>query len=139
MSALNWGFREFKAGFFDREKVQDAVEAGRRKALSKFGSFVRQRAKSSIRKRKAISAPGMPPSSHEGSLRLIFFAYDKETQSEVIGPVKFKRGRAPDVLEHGGVSTVGGKTAIYQPRPFMKPAGDAEYPRFKSLIRSMVK
>lgn len=95
--------REFKKGFFDRKGIADKATAAGRKALSQFGAFVRRRAKSSIRKSKKSAPPGQPPKSHEGSLRrLIFFAYDSGRQSVVIGPVKFRRGEAPPLLEHGG-------------------------------------
>jgi len=98
-----------------------------RKVLSKFGAFVRRGAKSSIRNRKATSAPGSPPSSHVGTLkRLIFFAYDPGRKSVVIGPTPFNtsEGVAPPLLEYGGTTVIRrrGKvrTATYRPCPFMK-------------------
>jgi hypothetical protein len=140
----DWGIKEFKATFFDSEKIAKTMNAAERKALSKMGAFVRTRARSSIRKRKKISEPGTPPSSHEGSLkRLLFFAYDASTHSVVIGPVKFKRGEAPKLLEFGGVITrrtqSGPQTDNYLARPFMKPAGEAEAKNFPDLLRNMVR
>lgn len=55
-----------KGNFFDRKAVLAAVDKATLRVLSKFGAFVRRRAKSSIRKRKKASPPGQPPSSHSG-------------------------------------------------------------------------
>lgn len=106
---------KFKLDFFDSSRVLARVDRARRRVLSRFGAFVRTRARSSIRKRKKASAPGQPPSSHEGSLkRLLFFAYDASSRSVVVGPVPFQRGEAPELLEEGG-------TAIRRRR--VRPAG----------------
>jgi len=80
-------FRAAKQGFFDRAKVKNAVDAGTRRVLSRFGAFVRTRARTSIRKKKGTSPPGSPPHSHVGLLRkFILFAYDPQRKSVVIGP-----------------------------------------------------
>lgn len=130
--------------FFDRAAVRDAVDRGTRRALSKFGAFVRTRSRSSIRKRKKVSEVGKPPSSHRGDLRrLIYFAFDPARKSVVIGPTPFGKGEAPELLEYGGVVTRqtkdGPKTLYYRPRPFMGPAFKAELPKapqvFKNAIR----
>jgi len=55
--------------FFDRQAVISKVDAATRRVLSRFGAFVRQRAKSSIRKRRNPAPPGSPPSSHTGLLK----------------------------------------------------------------------
>lgn len=89
--------------FFDSKAVQSAVDRGTRKALSKFGAFVRTRAKSSIRKRKRVSLPGAPPSSHSGKLKkYVYFGYDARQKSVVVGPVAFSNSKAQSLLEHGG-------------------------------------
>lgn len=123
--------------FFDRKAVTDAIDRATKAALSKFGAFVRQRAKTSIRKRKAISAPGSPPSSHEGSLkRLIYFGYDAVRQSVVIGPVPKTGGaEAPALLEYGGT----GKRGTYAARPFMRPAFAAELHNAPEKFRVLIK
>lgn len=132
-------FDQIKTAFFDTPAVKDAIDAGTRKVLSKFGAFVRTRAKSSIRTRKKSNPPGQPPSSHEGSLkRLIFFAFDPATKSLVVGPVPFRKGEAPRLLEHGGTAIRRGKPAHYRPRPFMAPAAKAELPKFRDLLKGMV-
>ena len=90
---------------FDAARVRRAMDAVTRRALSRAGAFIRQRAKTSIRKCKGISRPGDPPHSHAGHLRrLIFFAWDAITESMVIGPVPFKEGEAPSLLEFGGTA-----------------------------------
>jgi hypothetical protein len=118
---------QVKRSFFDRPEVERAVKAGERRALSKFGAFVRRRARSSIRQRKKISEPGKPPSSHSGELRkLIFFAYDASTGSVVIGPLPLNRFTGvPRLLEEGGV-VVDMRPKFYRPHPYMVPAMMAE-------------
>lgn len=134
-----------KKFFFDRAAVERAVDNGTRRALSRFGSFVRQRARTSIRKRKATSKPGSPPSSHEGSLRrLILFAYDPSRKSVVIGATPFKRGEAPALLEYGGTVTRKGRDGNlrvlhYRPRPFMAPAFKAELPKAALMFKDMIR
>ncbi len=138
-------FQAAKGGFFDREKVKRSVDAGTRRVFSKFGAFVRQRAKTSIRKRKGTSPPGSPPYSHVGLLRkFILFAYDPQRKSVVIGPTLTKEGSpAPRLLEHGGDAVIedrGKKRhARYRPRPFMQPAFEAEKPKLSALWRDSVR
>jgi len=138
-------FQAAKAGFFDRQKVQAAVDRSTRKVFSKFGAFVRQRAKTSIKKRKGTSPPGGPPYSHAGLLKkLIFFAFDAQRQSVVIGPTLLREGSAaPRLLEHGGEAQLetkqGPKAARYRPRPFMGPAFEKERPSLPALWRDSVR
>lgn len=110
-SSFNRSLSKFKSGFFDRKAVIRSVEAGRLNGLSRFGGLVRKTAQRSMRKRKKSSAPGKPPSVHEGSVkRLLFYAYDSGTRSVVAGPVGFAPsktklaigGTVPEVLEKGG-------------------------------------
>lgn len=138
--------------FFDRAAVTNAVDRATRRVLSKFGSFVRTAARSSIRKRKRTSAYGQPPSSHTGLLkRGILFSYEPNKKTVVIGAARFSSGPgdAPAALEHGGVSTRkraarrrGAKrtTQMVRARPFMQPAFDkvkSETPQlWKDAIRS---
>jgi len=134
-----------KQGFFDRALVQQKVAAAERKVLSRFGAFVRQRAKTSIKKRKGTSPPGQPPHSHVGLLRkFVLFAYDPGRQSVVIGPTLLRAGaQAPRLLEHGGEATLetkrGRKRARYRPRPFMGPAFAAEKPKLPALWKNSVR
>lgn len=138
------------AAFLDAAGVSKKVAAAERRVLAKFGAFVRQRAKTSIRKRKKPSEPGSPPSSHAGDLRrLIFFAVDPAAESVVVGPVPFKgRSGTPPaevtrLLEEGGSTTrPGGRggrvVAHYRPRPYMAPAFAAEAPKFAALLAGMI-
>jgi len=136
--------------FFDRPKVVRAVDRGARKVLSKFGAFVRTAARHSIRKRKAVSQPGSPPSSHVGLLRkLIYFGYDPSRRSVVIGPTPLnqKVGDAPAALEHGGTSTVveglrgrrRKRKVRIASRPYMRPAFEHEKPKLPAMWRASVK
>ncbi len=142
--AFDFNFQNLRANFFRPELILRQADKARRRALSKAGAFVRRRAQTSMRKRKAISEPGSPPSAHSGELRkLLFFAYDPRTDSVVVGPVVFKRGEVPRLHEHGGTVTRTdrrGKTRTfrYPARPYMAPALKAERPRFPQLLRGMI-
>lgn len=137
-------FQAAKRGFFDRADVQKRVDRATRRVLSRFGAFVRQRAKTSIKKRKGISQPGQPPFSHVGLLRkFILFAYDADRQSVVIGPTLIReQSVAPKLLEHGGDTVLetkyGSQPARYRPRPFMGPAFAAETPSLPELWKNSV-
>lgn len=134
-----------KGLFFDRAAVLGAVDKATRKVLSKFGAFVRQTARTSIRKRKAISEPGQPPSGHVGLLkRHIFFVFSPESRSVVIGPVLLNKGTdAPRLLEHGDtvVRRRGSQQVrmTYRARPFMGPAFEREQQKLSALWKNSVK
>lgn len=142
-----------KKFFLDSAAVRDALSAGERRALSKFGAFVRRRAKSSIRYKTGTSAPGKPPHAHKSErftresrnkklgtttrrasspLReLIFFSYDPNTKSVVIGPaLGGPRTGAPEKLELGK----GGVRA----RPYMGPAFRAELPKAPAMFKNAI-
>lgn len=137
---------EFKRMFFDRDAVMRKADAATRRALSRFGAFVRRTAKGSIRKRKKASPPGSPPSSHTGLLKkFIFFGYDPSARSVVIGPARLNQkgqGDAPSLLEYGGRATIKRrgetKSAVYPARPFMGPAFEKEKPSLSALWRSSI-
>jgi hypothetical protein len=132
-----------KKMFFDRATVRNKIDKRTQKVLSKFGAFVRQTSRRSIRKRKGTSRPGRPPFSHVGTLkRFIFFGYDAHHRSVVIGPViaPGKKGKAPAALEYGGrVSIPQGGTAKIEPRPFMHPAFETELPKVPGLWQDSIK
>lgn len=138
---------EIKRMFFDRQAVISKVDAATRRVLSKFGAFVRRSAKSSIRKRKKAAPPGQPPSSHTGLLKkFIFFGYDADRRSVVIGPTRLNqkgRGEAPPLLEYGGKATLvrrGKKKRVtYQARPYMGPAFEKEKPQLPAMWRGSVR
>jgi len=137
--------------FFDDEAVTRRVDAAARRVLSKFGAYVRTAARHSIRKRRKVSAPGKPPSSHVGDLRrLIFFAYEPRTKNVVIGPAAFGAGVAPALLEQEHVA---GTTRLvakrdrrgrlrrmrYRARPFMGPAFEHESPKLPAMWAGSVR
>ena len=147
---------KIKALFFDRPKVRRAVDRAKRRALSRAGAFIRQRARTSIRKRKGVSLPGQPPRSHEGSLRrLILFGFDRASDSVVVGPARLNRpGEAPSTLEFGGRATVtrrrtrprkDGKRVIESrrvriaARPYMGPALQKELPNIPKAWANSVR
>lgn len=150
MSSINVTIGGSKASFFDRERIERAVDAGTRRVLSRFGAFVRQRAKTSIKKKRGTSPPGSPPYAHvyvnrkannpNGKARKgskfyllpnsIFFSHDASKKTVVIGPTLLNGSRrsptVPELLEQGGTITRGGKSLRYRARPFMRPAFKAE-------------
>ena len=85
----------------------------------------------------ASSKPGEPPRSVVGYLKkFLYFAYDPATKSVVVGPALFGGGggTAPRTLEEGGKAiTYGGKTVTIKPRPYMRPAFQAELPTVPKL------
>jgi hypothetical protein len=160
--------RAAKRNFFDREKVQRAVDRATHRTLSKFGAFVRQRARTSIRYRKKTSAPGTPPHARRSMLRLkkrrkdgstraqmvsplrefIFFAYEESRKSVVIGPALLNGrtgAKALKALEYGGPSVIveertgKRKQITIRARPFMRPARDAELPAFRQMLKNSVR
>jgi hypothetical protein len=129
-----------KQNILDREKVMDATERASLRVLTRFGAFVRQRAKTSLRQRKSISDPGAPPSSHLGLIRdHILFVVEPATKNVIVGPLLLHRGSptALEALEHGGESLImrhGKPVSItIQPRPFMQPAFDTELEKAPEL------
>lgn len=161
---LQLSFSAAKESFFDRKSVLSQMTVKERQVLSRMGAFVRTRARTSIRKRKATSAPGQAPSSHTGHLRnKIFFAWDPATRSVVIGPTPLSmQPITPRLLEEGGAISLNQqqqhpgapwRTVLSQrsrrageaqriarvriaPRPYMGPALRAELPRLPALFSS---
>ena len=134
-----------KGLFFDRSAVTNAADRAERRVLSRFGAFVRRGARSSIRRRKSVSQPGSPPSSHTGLLkRNIFFIYERQRSNVVIGPILLNKGTdAPAILEHGGAVTRRRRKKrvrmTYRPRPFMGPAFERETPKLPAMWRDSVR
>ncbi len=110
---------ETKKAFFDTGAVAKALSTAKRRVFGRFGAMERTIAQRSIRRRKAaVSQPGQPPFSHEGSLRdNIWFAYDSAAESVVVGPTALNKvafdadlrpvsGLIPEILEFGGTAGV---------------------------------
>lgn len=147
-----------KSQFFTAAGVADGVDAGTRKALSKFGAFVRRRAKSALKYKDGPARPGRPPHVHRSATfkrkgkggkkkpqpvsplrELIFFSYDKATKSVIIGPaIGGSRSGAPEKLEKGGTTRVNGRTVTIRPRPTMEPAFRVELAAVGGNFRNIV-
>jgi len=135
-----------KTMFFDRA-VKDATDRATQRVLSRFGAYVRRRARQSIRRRKKSAPPGQPPSSHIGLLkRFIFFIYDRMRRSVIVGPAKLAGhvGDAPAALEQGGRSEVlrrRGKvdSVFIEAHPYMQPAFETEQPKLRGMWADSVK
>jgi hypothetical protein len=107
---LGLGFK-VKDWFFDRKQVTRRLDPVKKRFLSKFGSFVRTRARTLLNKPggagNRVSMAGEPPRKHNGRLRKnVFFVYDRAKESVVIGPIRLSGvqggGTAPEMLEGGG-------------------------------------
>ena len=103
--------------FMDLTAVRTPIDRASRQVHSRFGAFVRKKAKWSIRKRKKSSVAPAPPSSHTGFLkRLIVFNVENNGRNVVIGPLLMGRRvvdgspiggmTVPEVLEKGGSISV---------------------------------
>ena len=142
--------------FFDSKAVTKATDKVTRLALSKFGAFTRTSARSSIRRRKAHSRPGQAPTSQTGLLKkFLFFGYDIQQASVVVGPTPLPTSKSPTgvprLLEEGGRAfrditkwrrtkggrarrqVVGQKTVSYAPRPYMGPAMKVNLPQLNNF------
>lgn len=137
-----------KGLFFDRELVQSKVDKAERKVLSRIGAFIRTAARGLIRSRKKTSKPGSPPRSITGLLKkFIFFVWDPEARSAIIGPARLNAksgGVAPRTLEEGGRTeiTAGkhrGEQVDIDARPYMGPAYAKESPKLPAMWRNSVK
>lgn len=146
MSFIGFRIEQAKGLFFDRQQVQSAVSRVERRVLSKFGAYVRQDARQRIRRRKRASRPGQSPTNQTGLLkRHIYFVFDPDRRSVVIGPVLLNRGTgAPATLEYGGETTIETRRreqvrVEIQPRPYMGPAFAQELPQLPALWRDSVR
>jgi hypothetical protein len=137
--------QQAKNFFFDRAVVIAAIgrEAAARSARA--GALVRTIARNSMRQRKASSPRGSPPSSHAGQLKdLLFFGFDAASKTTIVGPVPFKAGIVPNLLEFGGdepgVDRFGNKrTMHYAGNPFMAPALVKAAPELPGIWEGSVK
>jgi hypothetical protein len=137
---------QVKGLFFDRQSIQSAVSRTERKVLSRFGAFVRQDAQQRIQRRKRASKPGEAPTNRTGLLkRHIYFVFEPERRSVVIGPARLNRSTdAPQTLEHGGEVVIETKAndkveVEIKPRPYMGPAFEKEQSQLPSLWKDSIR
>lgn len=87
------------------------------------------------------SQPGQPPFSPSGRLpRSIVFAIESDELMAVVGPIA-RTKRTPtvwSVLEFGGQSRMNGHPVTIAPRPFMRPALQAEASSFVGLFEGVL-
>ena len=131
--------------FFDTEGVKKHVRDGTKSFLSKVGAFARRTMKGLIRPGKKSAKPGSPPKSHTGLFKeLIFFGYDAESQSVVVGP-QFRKSQKPPVpqlLNEGGTVAKHwrtGKPAAYNKFPYVEPTWEIEEENWPNLFRESIK
>lgn len=142
-----------KAGAWVRRAARSSIRQARRKRVSElndseravwFARLSEARAQGRPVPRQpwwfAPSKPGEPPRSVWGLLRNhIYFVYDPDRRSVVIGPAKLQgtKGEAPHALEFGGnVTNRQGRRAYIEPRPYMRPARDSVIDDFPELYRN---
>ncbi len=143
--------QQFRRYFFDRQAVVSAADRTKKRVLSRFGGFVRRSARQAIRKR--VSRPGEAPTNRKGQLkRFLFYGYEPQRDSVVIGPAKLGGSRfsVPEIIEHGGNATVRipqkkrgrrrrvRKRIAYAARPFMQPAFEKEQQKLPQLWKDAI-
>lgn len=135
---------EVKGLFFDRQAVLTPAAKAKRRALTRFGGYVRRVSRNSIRKvgkSGATAKPGQPPKSRTGLLKQhIYFVYDKAKDSVIIGPAALSGRReqsrlATEVLEVGGTVVRDGQTYVFAKHPYMQPAFEKTLPRAAEMFK----
>lgn len=145
---IGFNVKQFQGAFFTSSAVTKKVKPAARKILSKFGSYVRQTARQSIKNKKR-SVASQPPASRTGKLkRFIYFGYDEAKNSVIIGPAKLNNTVSDTALislEEGGATDVfNPKTkqrsrVFVAARPFMKPAFGKEMPKVPGMWRDSIR
>lgn len=111
--AVAFGFDPRKHLFFDEPAIIRRLDRGTLRFLRTAGGTVRKVARRSIRRRRATSLPGRPPSSHgAGRLRSgIRFGVDPQRDLAVVGPVPYRARSGPEngaaILEFGSKASIG--------------------------------
>ena len=134
---------------FNMTKLKSAVMTAAERAIIRQAAAVMRIARNSMKQAGSLrehAAAGTPPLSHYGNYhgtkrggelkKLLFYAWDQDTGSAVIGPVAFggvsKSKPVPLLLEEGGTTSVFRKSKkrpngyrynrVVKPHPYMKPA-----------------
>lgn len=131
-----------RAGAFVRQTAQRSMRKARRARLSELTPEQRQsyRIRQAIARRSGAprpllpfvgSKPGEPPRVRQGDLkRHIYYAYEGDKRSVLIGPLGFRRSNVPALLEYGGqAERSDGTKYTMAKRPYMAPALEAARPR----------
>lgn len=106
---MNFTVKTAKANFFDRDKIVKAIGKARANVGNRQGALVRKIMRQSMKKKKGPAPAGSPPNVHEGGIKdKTYYAWDKSTQSVVVGPVKLGKGNAPEIQDKGGTVFVSG-------------------------------
>lgn len=154
---IQFTIQQFKEGFFNSADVAKFIEPGVRRSLGKAGGYLRRVARNSLKYDEGKSAPGQPPKVHQffnrrktnrktgqvtiqsvSPLReLLFFAYDRESQTTIVGPARFPGAKAgnlvPRTLEKGG--TVRKTITEPQPRRASRPATGRQREAFLRKVK----
>lgn len=137
-----------RLGAFVRRSSRSSIKKARQKPKAqltkdesrrfKIKQKYHQLGKGSKPKRPLMpSNPGEPPRSITGLLKKhIYFVYDPQKRSVIIGPARLNSStNAPEALEKGGPATTRkGDRFRMEKRPYMKPAFDKEYPKLARMI-----
>lgn len=137
--------------FVDRPAVRQAVEKARKKNLIRWGALTRKIARNSLRRRKKSAQPGNPPHTHSPApnLKTIYYAFDTQTKTVVVGPVLLGSNAGsplPEKIQKGGVviQRVGTrrKPKLRRTRmrafPFMGPAMEKSADTAPDLFRDSI-
>ena len=88
---------------FDDRRIFAAVQNGNNIALRRAGAYIRKAARNRITTSEKASAPGNPPNTRQGLLKLsLLFGVEKRRESVVIGPAESIIGTAMVAHEFGG-------------------------------------
>lgn len=137
-----------KFGAFVRRTARSSMRKARRKRESELSP--KERVLWNIRARVARaegrpepprpyqhSKPGEPPRTIVGLVkRHLYFAYDAEARSVVIGPARLSKTTNPlRTLEEGGTVRTNKGSVRVDARPYMRPAFHKDLPQLPRLLK----
>jgi hypothetical protein len=136
------------SGAIVRTIARRSLKPARRRKLSELDpvALKNYRIAQAILKKKGLPAPklpvvhslpGEPPRMIVGYLKkFLYFNYDKQTKSVLIGPAKLEQDSSvPNVLEYGGMS----EGSMIKPRPYMGPANEKAKSKYLELWKDSIK
>lgn len=107
--------------FFDKAFVEQSLDEDTRRTLRADGALLRRSARRSMKAKDGAAPPGKPPHRHKKDAKhpvgpmvydRMFFAYEPDTQSVIVGPEQLGDSSALPVLEDSN--------------PFMRPTLERE-------------